>query len=161
MEILIIYDSAYGNTGKIAQAMARAVQRPNVINLFLANRMNGADLSYVDVLVVGSPTQGGRPTKNIQNFLYSLSPAQLGGIWVAAFDTRFSIEEQAFWLRALMRTVGYAAPRIASDLKEKGGTLIKPPEGFFVNDKQGPLKDGETQRATEWMRSIVEAVNNI
>jgi hypothetical protein len=39
---------------------------------------------------------------------------------------------------------------IADKLVEKGGRLIFPPEGFYVSGTEGPLKDGELERAAEW-----------
>ena len=36
--------------------------------------------------------------------------------------------------------------------------LVVPPEGFFIKDKEGPLKDGELERATAWGAQIMAAV---
>jgi hypothetical protein len=58
----------------------------------------------------------------------------------------------------LVRTGGFAAERIAAQLKKAGGNLIVSPEGFFVEDTEGPLKPGELERAAEWARSILGAV---
>ncbi|MFC1983163.1 hypothetical protein ACFLV5_05230 [Chloroflexota bacterium] len=37
---------------------------------------------------------------------------------------------------------------------KKGGNLVVPEEGFFVKDKEGPLVDGEIERAARWARSM-------
>ena len=58
---------------------------------------------------------------------------------VATFDTRIS----AKWVGIF----GYAAAKIARNLKKKGGNLILNPEPFYVNGTEGPLKDGELERA--------------
>jgi hypothetical protein len=47
--------------------------------------------------------------------------------------------------------------RIANNLKGKGGNLVAPPEGFFVTGKEGPLKEGELERAAGWAKGIVES----
>jgi len=52
---------------------------------------------------------------------------------------------------------GYAAGRIANNLKKKGGILIASPEGFFVTGGQGPLKEGELERAAAWAKGILES----
>jgi hypothetical protein len=52
---------------------------------------------------------------------------------------------------------GYAAGRIANNLKKKGSTLIASPEGFFVTGGQGPLKEGELERAAAWAKGILES----
>jgi hypothetical protein len=56
-----------------------------------------------------------------------------------------------------MKVIGYAAPRISSGLQAKGGRLAAAPEGFIVEDKEGPLKQGELERAASWARSLVSA----
>ena len=72
------------------------------------------------------------------------------GIDAAAFDTRIPTSEVGTGLRLLMKMGGYAAGRIAEALKKKGGHLAVPPEGFFVKDKEGPLKEEELERAASW-----------
>jgi hypothetical protein len=67
---------------------------------------------------------------------------------VAAFDTRI----QAKWVKLF----GYAAGRIAGRLKEKGGLLVSSPEAFFVKGKEGPLKEGELERAADWAKEVVK-----
>jgi len=51
---------------------------------------------------------------------------------------------------------GYAAKPIADILVKKGGELFAPPEGFFVKGREGPLKDGELQRAAIWARALIK-----
>jgi flavodoxin I len=51
---------------------------------------------------------------------------------------------------------GYAAGRIARNLKGKGGTLVASPEGFFVTGTKGPLREGELERAAGWAKGILE-----
>jgi len=72
----------------------------------------------------------------------------LKNIRVASFDTRLS----AKWVGIF----GYAAGKIAEKLKAKGGNPVMPPAAFFVTGKEGPLKDGETERAAAWARKINE-----
>jgi flavodoxin len=151
MKTLIIYDSVFGNTAKVAQAMAAALQTSALpISQVTTDKLRGLEL-----LIVGSPTRSFRPTPAISKFLKSLSPNQLAGISVAAFDTRIWLEtigSAAF--RFLVDKGGYAASTMASALKKKGGTLAVPPEGFLVTGEEGPLKDGELERAAEWVRNM-------
>jgi flavodoxin I len=151
-QILIVYDSAYGNTQKIAEAMARAM--PGQANAVHLSKVHRSDLNSLDLLIVGSPTQGGRPTPVLQGFLDQLPANSLANTRVAAFDTRFAIRDHGFGLRVLMKTIGFAAGRIAKSLKSKGGHLVAPPEGFIVKDKAGPLKPGETERAATWAKTF-------
>jgi len=149
MKALIVYDSVYGNTEKIARAIAGALKPSGEVKVLRAGEVNPSELKSVDLLIVGSPTQGGKPTRAIQDFLNKLPESAIKGINVAAFDTRFSTK--------LVAIFGYAAGKIAGSLKTKGGTLILPPEAFFVKSKEGPLKEGELERAAGWAKRILES----
>jgi len=39
-------------------------------------------------------------------------------------------------------------------LKGKGGYLTAQPDGFIVEDSEGPLKKGELERAASWAKKI-------
>jgi hypothetical protein len=107
-------------------------------------------------LVIGSPTRGFRPTEGISQLLNALAKDQLVGVGVAAFDTRIdltTIDSSVF--RFIVDKGGYAANTIAKSLEKKGGNLLASPEGFLVTGEQGPLKDGELERATAWAGQIV------
>lgn len=155
MKTVIIHDSLYGNTKKVAEAMAAAFA-PSDVKLISIPDIALSDLASVDLLIVGSPTHGGRPKPSTQDFLKQIPQDALKGVSVAAFDTRFLAQEQNFALRSLMKIIGYAAPRIADALVEKGGTLIAPPEGFIVakNGKEDSLKDSELERALSWAKHL-------
>ena len=147
MKVLIIYDSVFGNTEQIAQAIGNALGSHEHVEVLRVGNVKPEQLTGLKLLIVGSPTQGGRPTPAIQDFLNKVSEAAIRGINVAAFDTRLSTR--------LVGIFGYAAGRIADSLKRKGGTLIAPPEGFFVKGKGGPLKEGELERAADWAKQLI------
>ncbi|MCX5995568.1 MAG: flavodoxin family protein [Chloroflexi bacterium] len=149
MKALIVYDSVYGNTEKIARAIASALMPSGEVKVLRPGEVNPSELASVDLLVVGSPTQGGRPTPAIQDFLNKVPERTVKGINVAAFDTRFSTK--------LVAIFGYAAGKIAGSLKTKGGTLILSPEAFFVKGKEGPLKEGELERAAAWAKGLLQS----
>ena len=56
MKILIVYDSAYGNTEKIVRAIAGAIPPSNEIKVLRAGEANPSALERLDLLIVGSPT---------------------------------------------------------------------------------------------------------
>jgi len=146
MKALVVYDSVYGNTEKIARAIGGAIA--GEVRVLRASEVNPSELKSIDLLIVGSPTQGGRPTKAIQDFLGKLPDTAIKGLNVAAFDTRLSTK--------LVGIFGYGAGRIADTLKRKGGVLTLPPEPFFVKSREGPLKEGELERAAAWAKRILE-----
>ncbi len=147
MNTLVVYDSVFGNTEKIARAIAAALGAQAVP----AGQMTAGQLRGLDLLVVGSPTRRFRPTEGLAKFLNGLPKNHLTGVRVAAFDTRVVLETiDSKALRFLVDKGGYAASAIAKTLEKKSGVLAAPPEGFFVTGEQGPLKDGELERAAEW-----------
>jgi len=149
MKAVVVYDSVYGNTDKIARAMAEAITPSGEAKALRAGEANPAELESLDLLIVGSPTHAGRPTPAVQDFLNKVTQQSLKGINVAAFDTRATAK--------FAKIFGYAAGRIAGNLKKKGGVLIASPEGFFVTGREGPLKEGELERAAAWAKGILES----
>jgi len=149
MNALIVYDSVYGNTEKIARAIAEAITPSGEVKVLRAGEANPSELASIDLLIVGSPTHGGRPTPAVQDFLNKVPKLSLQGINVAAYDTRSQAK--------LARIFGNAAGRIARYLTRKGGVTIASPEGFFVTGTKGPLKEGELERAAAWAKGILES----
>ncbi|WP_129677077.1 flavodoxin family protein [Candidatus Chloroploca sp. Khr17] len=147
MNALVIYDSVFGNTETIAQVIAAALGTQAIpVSQAEAGRLCGLDL-----LVVGSPTRGFRPTEGMAKLLHGLPKNHLTGVRVAAFDTRIALETiNSRALRFLVDKGGYAASTLAKTLEKKGGVVTAPPEGFFVTGEQGPLKEGEGERAAAW-----------
>ena len=156
MNTLVIYDSAYGNTAKIAEAIEHAAIKFGEAHRVLAEKFTPGDMANVDILFVGSPTQGGAPTKIIQTLLdEKLSPDVLDHVKVASFDTRLDINGHGFWLKQLMRTIGFAAPKIAHRFGRRMGHLVGTPQGFIVSGREGPLAAGELKRAESWAKRIL------
>jgi flavodoxin len=147
MRALIVYDSLYGNTEKIAKAIGSTVG--GEADVLRAAEVDPGDVKDLDLLIVGSPTHGGRPTEAIQGLLGRLEESLPAGTSVAAFDTRLA----ARWVAIF----GYAAGRIARTLEESGGTLAASPQGFVVERRQGPPRGGELERAADWAREVVVA----
>ncbi|MBK7218792.1 MAG: flavodoxin family protein [Candidatus Promineofilum sp.] len=157
LKALVIYDSQFGNTERIAWAIRDALSAKAETRLVRASNVAPRDLSAVDVLIVGSPTQRFHATEPIDRLLKGVS---LRGVNAAAFDTRFDMDEvDSRALRLAVKVAGdsaaYAAPRISAALEKVGATIVAPPEGFIVNGTEGPLKDGEIQRAGEWAKGIL------
>jgi flavodoxin len=148
MKTLVVYDSVHGNTEKIGKAIGEAIA--GEVTVLPVGEVNTPELSTFDLLIVGSPTHGGRPTEPMRGFLDKVRAPGLEGINVAAFDTRLT----ARWVRIF----GFAAGRIAGRLKKDGGALVVSPEGFFVEGTEGPLKEGELERAAAWAKEIVKSI---
>jgi flavodoxin I len=141
MRALVVYDSFYGNTEEIAKAIGGAITGGEV-SVLRAGEVGPPEMENISLLVVGAPTQGGRATPAIRDFLNRISKAEINGVDAAAFDTRVTSK--------VAKIFGYAAGKIASNLKKKGANLVAEPEGFFVEGTKGPLTEGELERAAAW-----------
>ena len=151
MKALVVYDSLYGNTEKVAKAIADAVggeAKP-------VGEVDPSKLNSLDLLIVGSPTHRGRSSTKMHQFLNTVPARALKNVEVAAFDTRNEITGRGIGARLLRAVAPFAAPRIAKALKSKGGKLIAKPEGFIVEAREGPLKEGELSRSSTWARGIM------
>jgi flavodoxin len=138
MRTLVIYDSKYGNTEKVAQAIGAAIDA----QVSIVGDVNSSELKDFDLVIIGSPTHGGFPTEGIHNLAKDSNAVD--GIRAAAFDTRTKTT-----------IFGYAAPKIARNLKKNGANLLTTPEGFFVLGMEGPLMEDELERAAEWAKGLV------
>jgi flavodoxin I len=147
MKTMVIYDSVFGNTEKIAKAIGEGV----VAQVVQVNSVKSEDLAGVELLLVGSPTRGFRPTDGMKKFLKELPSGSLKGVKVGGFDTRMDVDEVDNKVLTFMEKIfGYAAEPIVKALVQKGGRQIIPPAGFIVKASEGPLRDGELERAREW-----------
>jgi flavodoxin len=144
MKALVVYDSVHGNTEQIAKAVAAGIAGgAQAVRVGAA----GVDaLGSIDLLVVGSPTLGGRPTPAMRSFIDGIPQPVAKRLHVAAFDTRMSMK--------FARIFGWAAARMAEKLEASGSSLKAPPEGFIVKGRGGPLAEGEVERAKAWAKGL-------
>lgn len=154
MKTLVVYDSFFGNTEKVALAIRTALGGPEQVEAVRAGEVKPEQLKEVGLLVVGSPTRAFSPSKATTEFLTGLPSNGLKGVKAAVFDTRMDVAKAPRLLAIMVRLFGYAAQRIAAKLVKKGASLALPPEGFFVKDSEGPLEDDELERAAAWALSI-------
>jgi len=87
MRTVILYDSVFGNTEKLAVHMA------DTLGATLRRVADLSDVIDFDVMIVGSPTRAFRPTPAITAWLKKLPAGALAGVRAAAFDTRIDLSE--------------------------------------------------------------------
>jgi len=143
MKAIVIFDSNYGNTKQIADAIAGVLGTKSV----LVSNAKSEDLTGTDLLIVGSPINAWRPTQKVKSFLSGLKSGQLNKIKGAAFDTR---------VKSIIS--GNAAKKISKSLEQLGATIIMPPQAFYVKGNEGPLLEGEIEKAKDWAKKIQSLV---
>ncbi len=154
MKILIVYDSLYGNTEKIARSIAE-VYTEHQVSLIPVKDFSASDLAGVNLLVAGSPTHGARPSQGMKDFLNLIPAGSLKNMQAAAFDTGIPVDAKKGFLRLFIRFFGYASKHIANALKKNAAAILAA-ETFFVLDKEGPLKDGEIERSKQWAGELLK-----
>jgi flavodoxin-like protein len=167
VKIVVAYESMYGNTRQVAEAIAEGLGKAEVVGV---NDGESGVAGEADVLIAGGPTHmhGMATTMSRKGTGQAaeeegteLEPGAVDGPglrkWLAdrngdgkraaAFDTRID--------KSPMLT-GAASRGIAKRLRKAGYELVADPESFFVEDSEGPLADGELERARAWGASLAE-----
>jgi len=167
---LVAYESMFGNTERVAQAVAAGLGLEDIETTVVdVSDPSPVDVRDVDLLVVGAPThafslsrpstrtealnQGGRNTAvatGMREWLEAL-PHDWTPPLAAAFDTRAS---KVRYLPAC------ASRRAAHLLGQHGCRMVAPPAGFLVQDVQGPLESRQVDRAIAWARQVAVATQH-
>jgi flavodoxin len=148
MNSLVIYESRYGNTQKIAYAIAAGLRAWGTVEVLAAEKAPGIRLHGYDLVVLGGPTEGHGVTEPIADYVDQIGEG-FTGINTAAFDTRLTWPK---WMS------GSAAADIAKRLEGFGASLVAQPASFLVAGKPPALEPGELERAEGWARSLAAKV---
>jgi len=173
MRTLIVYESMYGNTRRIAEAITEGLMPGSEVDMLPVGQATPQDVAWADLVVVGAPTHAHgmssptsrrsaadmvvKPGSNLQlepeaeavgirDWLASLPKAS--GKAAVAFDTR---------IKAPSIITGRASVGIAKALRAHGFELATEPESFLVTS-HNELIDGELERAREWAAGLVGGV---
>lgn len=152
MFTVIVYDSKFGNTEQIAEAIARGIEPSGPVALVNTPAAIRALQGRPDLLLIGGPTQRRTMSPALQALVEEL-PTTLQGIPTATFDTRY---------RGATIFMGSAAAEASKRLQRAAGRFVARPESFFIG-RGGPLErqtleSGEIERAEAWGRSVAGAV---
>jgi flavodoxin len=132
MKALVVYDSMYGNTEKVAKALAEGLESGGVdVDVVKVDAVKFDELDTVDLLCVGSPVHAWNASKPVKEFLERLKSVKgLSGKKAFAFDTKMK-----------SRLAGSAGGKIERKLKGLGFTIVKPSESAIVKGREGPLEE--------------------
>lgn len=156
MNALVVYESLWGNTKAVAEAIARGIGGGAVA--VSTSEASHERVAQADLLVVGAPLLGfNLPSQEMRRSIES-NPAHAShrpdlshptvrdwletvpprAAWYATFETRI------WW------SPGSSAKRIAKALESAGYRQVAPPQRFIVKGSYGPLRTGELERAQAW-----------
>jgi flavodoxin len=153
MNTLVVYHSEFGNTRQIAEAVKEVFKGAGTARALSANDLAGGDLGGADLVVMGVPTHKMNLPQAVRPVFETLPRKVLQGVPIAAFDTSYK-------MGALLARFT-AAKRVDQKLRKLGGKRLVPPETFHVEEHhEGPLFEGEVERAKAWAGSILGKLNS-
>jgi flavodoxin len=147
MNALVVYNSKFGNTEHIARAIGSTLAAHGTTDVRPIGE-TGKIPAETDLLVIGGPTHAHGMDEAMKTFLATLPATAVTDLPVAAFDTR---------LKWPMFLSGSAARGITKHLGRLGGQVLVEPGSFLVAGGEGPLVDGEIERAVSWAEGLAEA----
>lgn len=152
MNTLVVSFSKFGNTKLVAEAIGEVLESESAVELIGIDDLTDADFHDADLVVMGSPTHRMNLPEAVRPILDKLPKKLLKGKLFAAFDTSY---EMSWWLNHFT-----AGKKISQKLRKLGGKRIVPPEIFLVSGREGPLVDGEIERAKSWAASLLKLSKN-
>jgi hypothetical protein len=165
MKALVVYESMFGNTQAVAQAVAEGISTAATVELVEVGQAPRLVPDDISMIVVGAPTHAFSLSRQrtradarqqaegplvttgagLREWLLELRSAR--PLPVAAFDTRI----------ARPRVPGSAARAAMRRLRRRGHQPISRPTSFYVTGTRGPLSNGELDRARAWGATLVVA----
>jgi flavodoxin len=154
MKGVVIYDTTYGNTKKIAEAITDSLKESGLdVDMFHVKETKELGGNY-DFLILGSPTKIGTMSWAVRGFI---GKKMRGEEWsnksFAAFDTEGE--------NIMKKGGGSAAEKISKKLEAKGLMQLQAALKIAVRGMKGPLKDGEIERAKEYAKKLVSEIKGI
>ncbi|HEU5160942.1 MAG TPA: flavodoxin domain-containing protein [Streptosporangiaceae bacterium] len=177
MDIAVIYESIFGNTKTVAEAIAEGARSADPdahVTVLPAAEATPEKFEQATLVVVGGPTHMlGMSRASSRAKAPEMTKKKTTGADVAAAPPR-AVEGPGIreWLDALPKTdgghkaaafdtrlpfplAGGAARPIARKLRRRGYSVVAGPKGFVVDEAEGPLRAGEQDRAKAWGAGLV------
>lgn len=167
MKALVVYESMFGNTKAIAQAICAGLSESMEVEVTTPDHAPKTVPADLSLLMLGGPThafsmsrpntrqdaveQGATdPTEGgLREWLADLPP-RAGTATVATFDTRTS---------GARHLPGSASKSAARSARRHGFAHVQGGQSFYVEGVSGPLLNGEIERARDWAREIARTVS--
>ncbi len=156
---IVVYDTSYGNTQKVAEAITQALKESgiavDVSHIREVKRLSAGDYGF---LVIGSPTKFGTMSLAMKGFLGKVKGEEWTGRPFVAFDTENPENIEKARLESKEWSAG---EKIADRLREKKMNQLMPVLKASVIGMKGPLLEGEVERAKEYARGLAAKLKEI
>jgi len=147
MKGMVVYDTSYGNTKKIAETITETLKESGIeVDLFDVKDVKKLSAKDYHFLVLGSPTKFGTMSFAIRFFLGRVKSEEWMNKFFAAFDTENpeNMEKKEY----------SAAEKIAEKLRDKKMNQLLPVLKAAVLGQKGPLREGEIEWTKDYARKL-------
>ncbi|MEU2348502.1 hypothetical protein [Modestobacter sp. NPDC049651] len=169
---LVVYESLFGDARAIARAIADGLSATVPADVVPAAEAPAEIGPEVALLVVGGPNHAfGMPKPGTRDSAVHQHNADVpdtfvglrewlesvrvpAGTRAAAFDTRAGAHP-------VLTRMDHAARTEEKLLDRLGAAVVAPAEHFSVVDTEGPLADGEEERARRWGQTLAELLASV
>ncbi|MBS7633915.1 flavodoxin family protein [Candidatus Bathyarchaeota archaeon] len=146
VKVIIVYESKYGNTKRVAETIMESLNEAGGIEASIRElkEVNPNDVQNYDAILIGSPNHMGGPTRGIKKFIDKLGKLQLEGKVFAVFDTYMGKDFEK------------AVKKMEEKISEKAPRLKKIADGLSIKVQgiKGPIAEGELQKCKEFGKNI-------
>ena len=147
---IILYDSLYGNTKKVAMSLTRGLESGGVyVDVIPIQEFEISELNNYELIGIGGPTHFHGASKQMKSFLSKIKHLRLKSKVGFAFETK-----------ADFKFSGSAAKRIVRSLKKMKIRLIQPIITGIILNKEGPLEDSTSSSMEQIGLIISEKMNS-
>jgi sulfite reductase alpha subunit-like flavoprotein len=154
MNSLVVYDSYFGNTEKVAQTIYETLKSSGSSKLIHVSEASDLDIEDYDLIVVGSPTRYYKPTKPIVQFVREIKSYD---IRIGLFDTRMDAE--GHWiLGPAERILGFAVDTMDSIVSMGQAQMDVEPLGVYVKSTEGPIAKKSFKDIEAWTNLLIQAM---
>ncbi|MFB0561348.1 MAG: flavodoxin family protein [Candidatus Lokiarchaeia archaeon] len=146
---IVIYDTIYGNTEKVAKALASGMSEQGVqVDSISVQKVDINRLKEYDLLAIGGPTHAFGISKPMKGFLKKLKNVEeVKGKKAFAFDTRIKF-----------RFAGSAAKKIEKELKKLRMNIVRSSSSAIVLGGEGPLEEGTEDKFRQIAGEIAKLI---
>jgi flavodoxin len=148
---IVVYESKYGNTKTVAERIAQGIRTGKGISVETKElkEVDMKNLPGYDVIIIGSPTHWGGPTRGIRKFIDRLGKLDLKKKLAATFDTYIS-KDFEFSVKKMEKSLTEKAP---------GLKIVSPGLSIKVQGMKGPIVEGEFDKCEEFGEQIAAKIS--
>ncbi|MFX1480226.1 MAG: flavodoxin domain-containing protein [Promethearchaeota archaeon] len=149
-KVIILYDTVYGNTKKVAMSLSRGLEAGNLyVDCSSIQDFKIHEIENYDAVGIGGPTHFHGMSKSMRSFLKIIKKKRMENKLGFAFETKGDFH-----------LAGSAGKKIMRYLKRMKLRIIYPPISGIVLNKEGPLEDRTLNNIEQIGLRISEKINN-